>query len=58
MNVLIMIPAFWQALTSANVSDTALERACDTALHMLEKSVEVRARLVENGFKVAVIGVE
>jgi hypothetical protein len=45
-------------LSSDNVSDTALARACDTAIHVLEKSAEVRARLEENGFKVAVIGVD
>jgi hypothetical protein len=45
-------------LSSENVSDTALTRACDTTIHLLEKSADVRERLVENGFKVAVIGVD
>jgi hypothetical protein len=45
-------------LSSANVSDTALARACDTAIHLLEKSADVRARLAENEFRFAVIGVD
>ena len=45
-------------LSSANVSDTALARACDVAIHVLEKSTDVRARLVEIGFRFALIGVD
>jgi hypothetical protein len=45
-------------LSSANVSDTALARACDATIHMLEKSADVRAQLVENTFRVAVIGID
>ena len=45
-------------VSSANVSDSALGRACDAAIHVLEKRADVRARLTDNGFKVAVIGVD
>jgi hypothetical protein len=45
-------------VSSSNVSDTALESACDAAIHMLSKDADVLARLSDNGFKVAVIGVD
>jgi hypothetical protein len=45
-------------VSSASVSDAALERACDAAIHMLSKDADVRARLSDNGFRVAVIGVD
>jgi hypothetical protein len=44
-------------VSSANVSDAALARACDAATHVLGESAAIRARLAENGFLVAVIGV-
>ena len=45
-------------VSSANVSDTALARACDAAVHVLAKHAGVRERLTENGLRVAVIGVD
>ncbi|HEX6271710.1 MAG TPA: hypothetical protein VFZ53_01655 [Polyangiaceae bacterium] len=45
-------------VSSENVSATALERACVTTVHLLDKRADVRARLAENGFRVAVIGVD
>lgn len=43
-------------LSSAEVADRALERACETVVHLLEKRADVRARMAENGQRVAVIG--
>jgi len=43
-------------LSSTNVSDLALERACDVAVHLLTGRSDVHARLIENGLRVAVIG--
>jgi alpha-glucosidase len=45
-------------LSSANVSDTALARACDATVHVLEKRADVRALAIENGLLVAVIGLD
>jgi hypothetical protein len=42
-------------VSSASVSDAALEEACDIAIHVLEKRADVHARLVENGLRVVVI---
>ena len=42
-------------VSSASVPDSALERACDIAIHVLEKRADVHARLVENGLRVVVI---
>ena len=42
-------------VSSASVSDLALERACDIAIHVLEKRADVHARLVENELRVVVI---
>jgi hypothetical protein len=43
-------------VSSASVSDLALDRACDIAVHVLGKREDVRAPLVRNGMRVAVIG--
>jgi hypothetical protein len=42
-------------VSSASVPDSALERACDIAIHVLEKRADVHARLVENDLRVVVI---
>jgi hypothetical protein len=42
-------------VSSANVGDSALGRACELTIHVLEKRVDVHARLVANGLYVVVI---
>jgi len=45
-------------VSSANVSDEALARGCAAAVHLLGKRADVHARLVQNGFRLAVIGID
>jgi len=43
---------------SERVSETALERACETTVSMLKKSADLRARVAESEFRFAVIGID
>jgi len=42
-------------VSSASVADAALARACDITQHVVAKREDVRARLIQNGLRVAVI---
>jgi hypothetical protein len=42
-------------VSSAGVSDLALERACDISIHVLSKRADVRARMLANNLRVVVI---
>jgi hypothetical protein len=43
-------------ISSTNVSDQALSRACSIVVHMVAKRDDVRQAMIDNGLRIAVIG--